>query len=148
VFRLQAATGSVRTSGKNLRVTAQLIKVSTGSHLWSKTYDRTTGDIFKVQDEIATAVVNALQAAIGPHATISGDNSSNIEAYNYFLRGRYFLQKNTQQDYVGALEAFQQAIRLDPHYAAAWAPSELFERENDYGLACQYHPPGPRYPQR
>jgi TolB-like protein len=113
--------GSVRTSGKNLRVTAQLIKVSTGSHLWSQTYDRTMGDIFKVQDEIASAVVTALQAAIDPHTTISGDNSSNIEAYNYFLRGRYFLQKNTQQDYDRALKAFQQAIRLDPQYAAAWA---------------------------
>lgn len=122
--RLGVATlleGSVRTSGRNLRVTAQLIKGSTGSHLWSQTYDRTMGDIFKVQDEIATAVVNALQAAIGPRTTFSGDNSSNIEAYNYFLRGRYFLQKNTRQDCVVALEAFQQAIRLDPHYAAAWA---------------------------
>jgi tetratricopeptide (TPR) repeat protein len=100
------------------------------------------GDIFKVQDEIASAVVTALQAAIDPHTTISRDNSSNIEAYNYFLRGRYFLQKNTQQDYDLALEAFQQAIRLDPQYAAAWA--ETARTYNELGKSG-WMPPNEAY---
>ena len=110
--------GSVRTSGKTLRVTAQLIKVSDGSHLWSETYDRDMGDIFKMQDSIATSVVNALQATMAKFTPSS--QVANTEAYNAFLRGEYLRKRGTKQDLERALAAYQEAIRLDPKYAAAW----------------------------
>jgi TolB-like protein/cytochrome c-type biogenesis protein CcmH/NrfG len=112
--------GSVRTSGKTLRVTAQLIKVSDGSHVWSETYDRDRGDIFKVQDEIATAVVAALQATMTKPKSSPDARRENIEAYNAILRGRYFRRKHTKQDSERAVASFEEAIRLDPNDAVAW----------------------------
>jgi TolB-like protein/cytochrome c-type biogenesis protein CcmH/NrfG len=113
--------GSVRTSGKTLRVTAQLIKVADGSHLWSKTYDRAMGDIFKVQDEIATAVVAALQATITKPKVPSNEKPVNIEAYNAILRARYLFRKLTKEDTERGIAVLDQATRLDPTNAAAWA---------------------------
>jgi serine/threonine protein kinase/tetratricopeptide (TPR) repeat protein len=110
--------GSVRTSGKSVRVTAQLIKVSDGSHLWSETYDRDVGDIFKVQDSIAVAVVTALQANMAKYT--SSSQYANTEAHNAFLRGEYLRKKRTKQDSEHAMAAYQEAIRLDPRYARAW----------------------------
>ncbi|MDH5176209.1 MAG: tetratricopeptide repeat protein, partial [Gammaproteobacteria bacterium] len=111
--------GSVRTSGKALRVTVQLIKVSDGSHLWSQTYDRDMRDIFAIQDAIATAVVTALQATL---ATRSPDRQSvSTEAYTALLRGRYFAQMRTKEDSERAIAAYREAIRLDPAYALAYA---------------------------
>jgi TolB-like protein/Flp pilus assembly protein TadD len=112
--------GSVRTSGKTLRVTAQLIKVSDGSHLWSESYDRGMGDIFKVQDEIASAVVAALQATMTKPKSSPDARRENIEAYNAILRGRYFARKRTKQDSERAVASFEEAIRLDPNDAVAW----------------------------
>jgi TolB-like protein len=112
--------GSVRTSGKTLRVTAQLIKVSDGSHVWSETYDRDRGDIFKVQDSIAEAVVTALKTTIGKSARTSRDKSDNIDAYNAFLRGRYFYQKGSREDVERAVAAFEEAVKIDSRYAAGW----------------------------
>lgn len=112
--------GSVRRSGETLRVTAQLIKVSNGSHLWSQIYDRKMGDIFKVQDEIASAVATALQAAMTVTGVSSGDRSENLDAYDALLRGRYFFNRFTKQDSEQAITEFKEAIKLDPVYAAAW----------------------------
>ena len=120
--------GSVRTSGKMLRVTAQLIKVSDGSHVWSESYDRGMGDIFKVQDEIATAVVAALQATMTRPKSSPDARGENIEAYNAILRGRYFRRKHTKQDSERAVASFEEAIRLDPNDAVAWM--ELAETYN------------------
>jgi TolB-like protein/Flp pilus assembly protein TadD len=122
--------GSVRKSGKTMRITAQLIKVSDGSHLWSKTYDRGMGDIFKVQDEIATAVVAALQATITKSKSPSNDKPVNIEAYNAVLRGRYLIRKQTKQDTERGIAAIEEALKLDPGYAPAWA--ELAWGYNNY----------------
>jgi TolB-like protein len=111
--------GSVRTSGKTVRVTAQLIKVSDGSHLWSETYDRDIRDIFKVQDAIAAAVVTALQMTLATGSAREGP--ANTEAYKALLRGRYFSQMDTKEDSQRAIASFREAIRLDPDYATAFA---------------------------
>jgi len=111
--------GSVRTSGKTLRVTAQLINASDGSHRWSETYDRGIGDVFQVQDSIAAAVVSALKAAIAA-STSPRYQSKSTDAYNAYLRGDYFLRKHNAQDTERALASFEEAIRLDSRYADAW----------------------------
>jgi TolB-like protein len=128
--------GSVRTSGKRLRVTAQLIKVSDGSHLWSETYDRKMDDIFRVQDSIADEVTTAMKAAIATQVT--SVKSNNLDAYAAFLHGRFFLKKTTKDDTDRALAAFREAIRLDPGYAAAWVG--IGETYNTYGLGSWMPP--------
>ena len=112
--------GSVRTSGKTLRVTAQLINASDGSHRWSETYDRDIGDVFKVQDSIADAVVTALKAAIAVSTSSATYRPKSTDAYNAYLRGVYFLRKYTKQDTERALVNFEEAIRLESRYADAW----------------------------
>jgi TolB-like protein/Flp pilus assembly protein TadD len=113
--------GSVRTSGKTLRVTAQLITVSDGSHLWSQSYDRDIGDIFKVQDSIAAAVVTALQATMLKVSAPLTDRPVNLDVYDALLRGRYFFTRWSKQDSERALAAYGEATRLDPNNAEAWA---------------------------
>ena len=126
--------GSVRKSDKTLRVTAQLIKVSDGSHLWSETYDLDVGNIFKIQDEIATAVVAALKVQLnGGSASLRGHGTSNPEAYNAYLLGRQFASQGTIPTWRQAIAAYQKAIGLDPHYADAYADlagSEYMLAEN------------------
>jgi TolB-like protein/Tfp pilus assembly protein PilF len=124
--------GSVRTSGNTVRVTAQLIKVSDGSHRWSQTYDRDMRDIFKVQDAIATAVVTALKATMATGTQPVQAIGANTEAYKAVLRGRYFLEKQTKEDSERSIAAFQEAMRLDPNYAIAFA--ELGRAYNISGL--------------
>ena len=124
--------GSVRTSGKTVRVTAQLIKVSDGSHRWSQTYDQDMRDIFKVQDAIAAAVVTALKATMATGMQSPQATAANTEAYKAVLRGRYFRQKETKEDSERSLAAFQEATRLDPNYAIAFA--ELGGMYNGRGL--------------
>jgi TolB-like protein/predicted Zn-dependent protease len=116
--------GSVRRSGKTVRVTAQLINGNTGFHLWSETYDRDLGDVLKLQTEIATAVASALRV------TLLGDAASRIElggtsnpaALDAYLRGSSaYLARHNVQDVKIATSAFTEAIRLDPGYARAYA---------------------------
>ena len=114
--------GSVRKSGNTVRVTAQLIRADNGYHLWSSTYDRDVKDMFKVQDEIAAAVVAALKAKLLPTAPVlNARRSGNPEAYNQYLLGRQFLVRNNADDTRRAAQVFRKAIDLDPNYAAAWA---------------------------
>ena len=114
--------GSVRTAGARMRVTVQLIRADTGYHLWSNTYDRATGDIFKLQDDISRAVVRALQISLaqGPLAGLGG--TADKEAYKIFLQGRYMYQNGTDSE-AGERSAdyLRQAVRRDPHFANAWA---------------------------
>jgi adenylate cyclase len=98
-----------------------LIKVADGSHLWSQTFDRGMGDIFKVQDSIAVAVVTALNAAFAARNSSSQDKTSNSDAYTAYLRGKLFMNRRTKQDTERALVAFGEAIKIDPNYAAGWA---------------------------
>jgi TolB-like protein/Tfp pilus assembly protein PilF len=114
--------GSVRESGNTIRVTAQLVRADDGYHIWSKTYERDLTDIFKVQDEIAGAVVQALKVQLASTPLASGSRgTSNIEAYNEFLLGRQFYDRSNPEAWRRAVEAYRQAIALDPHYAAAYA---------------------------
>jgi eukaryotic-like serine/threonine-protein kinase len=111
--------GSVRKSGKELRVTVQLIRASDGTHLWSQTYDRHLDDLFKVQSEIAGTVASALNATVND--TSSRSNTTNVEAHNFLVQGKYFSSRNSKESSSRALEFYQKAIDLDPTYAEAWA---------------------------
>jgi serine/threonine-protein kinase len=115
--------GSVRKSGNTLRVTAQLIRTADSTHLWSDTYDRELTDVFKVQDEIAAAVVSALKVKLLPSQTAvdNARRTANIEAYNQFLLGKEFFKRTNREDWQRAEAAFRQALALEPNYAPAWA---------------------------
>jgi TolB-like protein/Flp pilus assembly protein TadD len=115
--------GSVRRSAHTIRVTAQLINAVTGFHVWSKTYDRDLGDVLKLQTEIATAVASALRV------TLLGDVAAKVElggtrnpaAFDAYLRGAKAYSSRRDADVSTAIAAYTEAIRLDPHYALAFA---------------------------
>jgi TolB-like protein/tetratricopeptide (TPR) repeat protein/tRNA A-37 threonylcarbamoyl transferase component Bud32 len=115
--------GSVQKSGDRLRVTAQLIKTSNGLHLWSQNFDRSAGDIFAVQDEVARAVVTALQGKLVAQAdtTVIAGGTRNPAAYDAYLLGRFYWNKRTTADMVRAAEYFEKALRADSTYAQAWS---------------------------
>ncbi|HEY0745691.1 MAG TPA: TIR domain-containing protein [Steroidobacteraceae bacterium] len=114
--------GSVRKAGNRLRITAQLIRADNGFHLWSETYDRDAKDIFKVQDEIAAAVVEALKIKLAPgHQAASSHRTSNTEAYNEYLLGRQFFSQGEPDSLKRSIGAYKRAVALDSSYAAAYA---------------------------
>ncbi len=114
--------GSVRKSGNTLRITAQLIRASDSTHLWSQTYDRELTDVFKVQDDIAGAVVSALKVQLLPdQAMTSARRSNDAEAYNQYLLGKEFLKRDDEAGWRRAIDAFRQAIAHDGGFAAAYA---------------------------
>lgn len=115
--------GSVRKSSDKIRITAQLIHVSDGSHIWSKTYDRTMGDIFNIQDEIARTVVQELKITLGGKEVHA--QPANSEAYNLYLQGRYYFAKHRRDDVDEAIDLFNQAIAIDNSMANAWAALSL-----------------------
>ena len=114
--------GSVQRSGDTLRIIAQLIRVSDQSHLWSKTFDRPTGDIFAVQDEIANAVVAALKPDEEElkDAALASDRTS-VEAYEHFVRGDRLWQVRSKESIEASIDEFKAAIAADPAYAPAHA---------------------------
>ncbi len=115
--------GSVQRAGDYLRVTAQLIKTADGLHLWSESFDRGASDIFAVQDEVAKAVVNALQLRLvttsDSTSTLGGTRSP--EAYDAYLLGRYHWNRRTTEGMIDATVAFKRALALDSNYAQAWS---------------------------
>ena len=114
--------GSVRESNGRLRITAQLINTENGFHLWSERYDRELNDIFAVQDEIAGRVVEALKAhLLGAEVATATQGTTNVEAYNQFLRGNYFIDNTSAENLDKAREAYERAIELDPNFARAYA---------------------------
>jgi adenylate cyclase len=110
--------GSVRKSGEQLRVTAQLIKVADGYHLWSKTFDRKLEDVFAIQDEIATCIAESLLHTL---VEIKTTTCRDVSAYEYYLRGRQFLNRFRKVEIEFARQMFKQAIDRDPEFALAWA---------------------------
>jgi len=110
--------GSVRRSGQQLRITAQLVNVDDGYHLWSKTFDRKLEDIFAIQDEIATSIAESLLHTLTPIKTTS---TRDVRAYDFYLRGRQFLNRFRKVDLEFAQQMFRQAIEKDPTFAPAWA---------------------------
>ena len=113
--------GSVQKSGNKLRITAQLVRVDSGYHLWSQTYDRKLDDIFKIEDEISSTVVTALKASLLANETPPRAVARSAEAYALVLQGRYVYLRQAEGDNKAAADYFQQAIRFDPTSAAAWA---------------------------
>jgi len=111
--------GSVRKSAKQVRITAQLINVEDGFHLWSETYNRELKDIFSVQEEIANHIVDQLKLQVQEvYETKAG--TQNMEAYELFLKGSYFFRKDLEGKRK-SLTYFQKAIEQDPDYAEAYA---------------------------
>jgi TolB-like protein/Flp pilus assembly protein TadD len=111
--------GSVRKSGDHLRVTAQLINSRDGTHLFSQTYDRDLSDVLKMQDEIALALVRALQIEVDPESIESRPVLRSTEAYTLYLQGVHAFDRFDQQGLEQALSDFQRAFELDPSFAAA-----------------------------
>jgi TolB-like protein len=121
--------GSVRKAGNRIRITTQLINVADGYHLWSEKYDRNVGelccpeDIFAIQDEISLAIVEKLKVKLLGEEKVAlvKRYTDDLEAYNLYLKGRYFWYKRTREAILKGLEYFHQAIEKDPTYALAYA---------------------------
>lgn len=115
--------GSVRRAGKRIRITAQLIDADSDSHLWSETYDRELEDIFAVQDDIASSIVGALAITLSPRQerVIQKVPTTDVRAYDYYLRGRQFFYQERGGSIDMALQMFSRAIEIDPGYALAHA---------------------------
>jgi len=112
--------GSVRRSGDQLRIGAQLVRAADGATLWSQTYDRRLADVFKVQDEIAGAVARSLEAMLSEPQPHPGLHRPDAEAYNLVLQGEVYANGPFERDAQRAEVAFKKAIALDPGYALPW----------------------------
>ena len=115
--------GSVRKSDNHLRITAQLVKVSDGYHLWSERFDQDLEDVFKIQDEIARSIAQSLLDTITPveRSAIKTTSSRDVSAYEFYLRGRHFINRFRKTDIEFARQMFRQAIKADAEFALAWA---------------------------
>src|SRR5947207_3231554 len=115
--------GTVRKQGERVRIVAELINAADGIELWTRTFDRELKDIFAVQQEIAAAVAASLKMTLlGANQRPSTDSATqNIEAHNAYLLGHYHFQRRNIEDYRKAVSHFDEAIRLDPQYALAYA---------------------------
>ena len=115
--------GSVRKAGDRLRVTAQLINVADGYHLWSERFDRTLADVFEIQDEISLAIVEKLKVRLlsDQRETIVKRYTENLEAHNEYLNGIFQWNRLTAEGYERSLACFQRAIDIDPEFAPAHA---------------------------
>jgi TolB-like protein len=130
--------GSIRKAGQTLRVTAQLINVEDGYHIWSETYDRDMTDIFAIQDEIAASILTSLKVhLLGEERQLIAVKPANLDAYNSYLIGRERMSLQTKADFEAAKTMFEEAIYLDPNFAPARAQLVLsvleLERLSEYG---------------
>ena len=145
--KLQVATvleGTVRRAGTRLRVAAQLVNTSDGLALWSETYERELKDVFDVQDDIARAILRALQVRLGADDTarLAGPRTESLEAHDLYLRGRFYYIKYTEPDLRRSLTLYQQALARDSTYAPAWAGmADVWS-----ALADDYLAPSEAYP--
>jgi adenylate cyclase len=116
--------GSVRKFGNKVRITAQLINVKDGFHIWSEVYDRELKDIFEIQDEISTKIANTLREKLGLNKVESSlveRRTKSMEAYNYYLKGLHYFRKWSVSDMRMGIESFKKAVELDSEYAEAYA---------------------------
>jgi TolB-like protein/DNA-binding winged helix-turn-helix (wHTH) protein/Flp pilus assembly protein TadD len=128
---------SLRASGDHLRVTVQLLQVKDQSHLWSHDYDYRPRDILSLEEDVAKAVAREIQIRLTPqqHANLTRVRPVNSEAFEAYLEGRYFLQRDGNGDLNRAQSSYEQAIKLDPGYAPAWAGlSQARFRQADRGF--------------
>jgi eukaryotic-like serine/threonine-protein kinase len=139
--------GSVQRAGSRLRITAQLVNTRDGFHLWSQSFDRDASDIFALQDEVARAVVAALEVRLvgADTAPVVNLGTTSVAAYQAYLQGLFFWNKRTTADIERSAEYYRQAVDIDPEFAAAWAglasayvlfvPSEYEVRSIPFGEA-------------
>ncbi|HKJ81938.1 MAG TPA: tetratricopeptide repeat protein [Ignavibacteriaceae bacterium] len=115
--------GSVRRVGNRVRITGQLIDAKNDTHIWSQYYDREMKDIFAIQSEIAEKIATALQANLLPleKKMIETNNTQNIDAYTYYLKGRHLYYNFTDEDNNKAIDLFNKALEIDSNYALAYA---------------------------
>jgi len=114
--------GSLRKMGDKLRISAQLIDVQEGYQLWSERYDRQLEDVFAIQDEIAENIVRALRVVLkDKERAVEKPRPENVQAYEYYLRGRQFFHHQRRQSFEFARRMFERAIEIDPGYAQAYA---------------------------
>jgi serine/threonine protein kinase/Tfp pilus assembly protein PilF len=122
--KLQVSTileGSIRKAGKRLRLNAQLVSTTDSSQLWAERYDRELEDVFAIQDEIASSIVSALRVVLSEDEKKAIENvpTTNIDAYEFYLRGRQFFHQHRRRSHEFARQLFERAIELDPGYALA-----------------------------
>ncbi len=125
--------GSVRKSGNKLRITAQLIQVADGSHMWSETYDRNMEDIFKIQDEIALVVIEQLKIRL--LGELAKTTEVDPEAYSLYLQAQYFYRHSSDEGNIKAEEIIRQSIDIDSNYAPAWHLLSKIIREAAFNLS-------------
>ena len=115
--------GSLRRAGNRVRISAQLIETRTGHTSWAERYDREMEDVFEVQDEIARAIAQAFRITLSPQEqkAIAAKPTQNVEAYDYYLRGRSYARRENRADLELAMEMYERAIRIDPKFALAYA---------------------------
>jgi len=115
--------GSLRRAGNRLRITAQLIETSTGHSVWAERYDRQLEDVFAIQDEIAQSIARALRVMLSEKEkkAIEKAPTADVQAYDYYLRGRQFFYQMRRKNHEYARQMFARAIVLDPNYARAYA---------------------------
>jgi eukaryotic-like serine/threonine-protein kinase len=113
--------GSVRKIGNRIRIAAQLVNVENGYHLWSETYDRQLEDVFAIQEEISRAIVDALKLRLGSDTDQLVVPTKNLEAYNLYLKGRFFFYRFTEPGLRRSLEFFQHVLLQEPGYSRAYA---------------------------
>ena len=128
--------GSVRKHGNRLRITAQLINVANGFHLWSERYDRDIDDIFAIQDEIALAITEKLKVTLleNDRELMVKTHTQNTDAHSLYLKGRYEWNKRTKEGFLKSIDYFTQAIAEDQQYSLAYAGMA-----DSYTLLCGYH---------
>ena len=113
-------TGSVRKIGNRIRITAQLVNADSGHSIWSETYDRQLEDVFAIQDELSRAIVEALKLKLADSGEqLVAAPTKNLEAYNLYLKGRFFFYRFTEPGLRKSLELFQHVLLQEPGYARA-----------------------------
>ena len=113
--------GSVQKTGNKIKITVQLIDANTQEHIWADKYEKDLKDIFSIQNEVAKHIAVALQTKLFKTTDLMKKETENLEAYNLYLKGRYYLNKGKEDDLKKALEYFGQAIQKDTGYAKAYA---------------------------
>ena len=115
--------GSVQRAGEQVRITAQLIDAVSDEHLWAESYDRSVKDIFTIQREVALAIAEVLNARLSPQETKQLDQTptSNLEAYDLYLRGKFLVEKRSKAEVTEARELFEQAVSKDSNFANGYS---------------------------
>jgi serine/threonine-protein kinase len=129
-------TGSVRRTPDRVRIAVQLVETATGFTLWSESYDRNMQDLFAIQEEIAAAIVGALRTRLVPGKQPDLRKSApNLDAYNLYLRGRFYWNERTSSGLKRSVQFYQEALSIDPNFAMAYSGlSDSYSVMADYGL--------------